>query len=56
MTAGGYGPPIDDLDRLCRSYKECVKCVSQEYGDDCYGEMVRYSFSMKDNSVQGWIL
>ena len=56
MSAGGYGPPIDELDYVCRSHKDCVKCAFQEYGDKCYGEMVRYSFSLKDNEVQEWLL
>ena len=52
MTTGGYGPPLDGLDAVCKKYKDCVSCAFKEYGDRCFGEIVRYRFLLKNDNVQ----
>jgi len=34
----GMGAPVDTLDRSCKKYKDCQKCVRQKHGDDCIGK------------------
>lgn len=38
----GHGVPLDSLDRTCKSYKECQKCVREKFGDTCTGEFYTY--------------
>ena len=52
MTTGGYGPPLDALDGVCKKYKDCVQCAHKEFGEQCFGEIVRYRFKMEDHNVQ----
>merc|ERR1712062_251971 len=40
--AMGYGKPRDSLDRTCKIYKECHKCVRDKFGDTCTGELFDY--------------
>ena len=44
MSDPGYGKPVDDLDAVCKKYKDCVKCAKQEFGEMCIGEFVRVSY------------
>jgi len=44
MSDPGLGKPVDELDSVCKAYKDCQRCVSMKYGDTCIGEMVRYKW------------
>lgn len=44
MTDPGFGPPVDDLDRVCKVYKDCLKCARRQFGDECINEFTRYNF------------
>lgn len=53
MTKMGTGAPLDELDGLCKKYKECVQCAMGEHqfgkvsnGDKCDATFVRYSFDV----------
>jgi hypothetical protein len=46
MSETGYGPPVDELDRLCKLYKDCLKCAKLEHGNECYGESIEYSMDI----------
>ena len=51
MSDPGLGPPVDALDSVCKRYKDCVKCVKQEYGDECIGEFVMYKYRFQNGDV-----
>ena len=52
MSEMGRGVPMDALDAVCRSYKECQKCARERYGDQCIGEFYAYDYSTNNgNSV-----
>jgi len=42
MSDPGRGQPVDDLDGACRHYKECLRCVRDQHGEQCIGEFVKY--------------
>ena len=44
MSQMGRGAPVDMLDSKCRAYKQCQKCVRAKHGENCIGEMVRYTW------------
>ncbi|CBY32091.1 unnamed protein product [Oikopleura dioica] len=46
MTQPGKGAPIDALDSVCKSYKDCLKCAREKHGEMCIGEFVEYSFNI----------
>ena len=31
IASGGYGSPVDGVDRACRDFKQCYKCLVDEY-------------------------
>ena len=43
----GFGTPKDDLDKVCKKYKMCQKCVREKHGDTCIGEAVSFTNSLK---------
>ena len=47
MSDMGLGRPVDALDMVCKTYKNCQKCVRDKFGDDCIGEFVRYKYGEK---------
>jgi len=49
MSDPGKGAPVDALDSVCKKYKDCVKCASMTYGDQCIGEFVKYKFVTNGN-------
>ena len=51
MTTGGYGPPLDELDAVCKSYKDCVQCANKKYGEKCFGEIIKYKYAKSDSDV-----
>ena len=44
MSDMGHGKPVDALDSACRLWKDCQKCVRENHGDDCIGEMRKYTW------------
>merc|ERR1712176_730368 len=52
MSDPGHGPPIDPLDVVCKTYKDCLKCARMEFGDQCIGEFVKYRYGVKNNEVE----
>jgi len=44
LTDMGKGTPVDDLDRACRVYKDCQRCVRDKHGNQCIGEFVKYTW------------
>ena len=49
MSDPGHGKPVDELDTVCKAYKDCVKCVQMEYGDQCIGEFKKYRYGLNAN-------
>ena len=45
MSEMGHGHPVDELDRSCRSYKECQKCVREKQGETCIAELRKYKWN-----------
>ena len=33
MSDPGMGAPVDELDKVCKGYKECLKCARRQHGD-----------------------
>jgi len=46
MSEQGKGAPVDQLDTVCKRYKDCLKCASMQYGETCLPEFVRYGVNM----------
>ena len=44
VKAMGQGSPRDLLDKTCKMYKECHKCVRDKFGDTCTGELFDYQY------------
>lgn len=38
------GRPVDRFDQLCKNYKDCQKCAKRLYGENCVGEITKYSW------------
>lgn len=51
MSDMGKGAPLDDLDKTCKQYKECLLCARMQYGDECIGEAVKYTYGTKKNEI-----
>jgi len=53
LSDPGKGAPVDELDRVCLTFKQCTKCAKQQFGEDCISEFNRYAFSetVKKNKV-----
>jgi len=50
MSDPGMGKPVDELDVVCKAYKDCVKCVQMEYGEECIGEFKKYRYGLNKNT------
>lgn len=50
MSDPGLGKPVDELDVVCKAYKDCVKCVQMEYGETCIGEFKRYRYGLNQKT------
>ena len=44
LSALHHGEPVDRLDSACRNYKRCQACASEQYGENCIGEMIHYDY------------
>ena len=51
MSEQGKGAPVDELDAVCKRYKDCLKCASQKHGQDCLPEFVKYGLRMNQVKV-----
>merc|ERR1711957_1024487 len=50
IAAGGYGKPLDPIDRACFEFKQCYKCLIEEHdGGECKGEDVGYRMDLIEN-------
>ena len=52
MSSPGLGAPVDQLDRTCKTYKDCQACTRARYGKDCVPEFTRYDWRLLDNEVR----
>ena len=52
MSTRGTGKPVDELDTLCKQYKECVFCAKQEFGDECIPERKKYKWQLSKGDVE----
>merc|ERR1712113_509984 len=52
MSDPGHGKPVDELDTVCKAYKDCLKCARWAYGDMCIGEFVQYKYGIKGGQVK----
>ena len=50
----GIGKPKDSLDNVCKVYENCNKCVREKHGEDCVGELRKYTWkwSSKLNTLE----
>lgn len=46
MSTRGKGKPVDELDSICKQYKECVHCTKLEFGQECIPEFVKYEWEV----------
>lgn len=60
IAAGGYGRPLDGIDRACFDFKQCYHCLVDEHDDDnlthdgkCRGEELGYRVDLLTDSVTG---
>lgn len=51
MSDPGLGAPVDALDRVCKAYKDCLKCARREHDETCIGEFVRYKFVARRGNI-----
>ena len=51
MSEMGVGTPKDDLDKVCKKYKMCQKCVRDKHGDKCIGEAVSLIMQQKNKET-----
>merc|ERR1712037_111477 len=51
IASGGYGRPMDNIDRACFDFKQCYRCLVEEYDGErsCKGEEVGYRFDLITN-------
>merc|ERR1712037_329268 len=52
----GKGAPVDEIDRACKKYKFCQKCVQDKHGDTCTHDFYRYNWRWGRKSEQLEIL
>ena len=56
IGTSSYGKPIDPLDRACKDFKNCYKCLEDEYTDSengCRGGKIGYSIDLNENINTG---
>lgn len=49
IAAGGYGKPLDSIDRACFDFKQCYRCLIDEHAGEskeCKGEDVGYRMDL----------
>lgn len=46
IASGGYGKPLDPIDRACFDFKQCYQCLQDEHDNECAGEDKGYSLNV----------
>ena len=41
MSWPSHGEPVDDIDAVCKEYKNCLKCVRMQHGEMCIPEFAK---------------
>ena len=54
MSYPGKGRPVDELDTICKAYKNCLQCARMEHGETCVAEFVKYNYVVANGDVQCW--
>ncbi|CAG5110121.1 Oidioi.mRNA.OKI2018_I69.chr2.g4555.t2.cds [Oikopleura dioica] len=49
ISQNGHGPAIDEIDTTCKKYKDCIKCVKMEFGEECINNDFRYRIRQTDS-------
>ena len=49
IAAGGYGKPLDPIDRACLDFKNCYKCLLDEHEGECKGEDIGYRMDLLED-------
>merc|ERR1712227_994841 len=52
MSHPGYGAPVDELDKICKEYRSCVKCLKETHGNDCIPDKKRYNWKLVDGELR----
>ena len=51
------GPPVDELDNICKIYKQCLKCAQATHGESCLPEFInsdpkgKYKMRIRDGEI-----
>jgi hypothetical protein len=46
FNGGSLGAPVDQLDNVCQSYRNCLKCAVQEHGSWCRSDSMGYGYKL----------
>ena len=44
LSSPGYGASLDQLDKTCKDYRDCLACASEEFGQMCAAEIRKVRF------------
>ena len=39
LSSPGFGASLDQLDKTCKDYRDCLTCASDEFGQTCAAEI-----------------
>jgi len=59
LSGGGYGEPVDMIDRTCKSFNQCYECAKlgngkiAGTGSQCVGEHTKYRYQLIVNNETG---
>jgi len=59
LSGGGYGEPVDRIDRTCKQFNQCYSCAKLGNGqlegtsEECIGEYTKYRFKMIEDEETG---
>jgi len=59
LSGGGYGEPVDMIDRTCKTFNQCYECAKlgngkiADTGEHCVGEHTKYRFQLVTNETTG---
>merc|ERR1712176_695636 len=51
MSDPGEGAPIDELDTVCKKYKDCLKCARMNHDSACIGEFQKYNYGPENEHL-----
>lgn len=52
LNGGGYGVPVDNIDRSCKNFFQCYECAKME-DKTCQGDKVKYKYALVTDHVTG---